>query len=265
MDAARSWRDGLVEALALVERTPAGAGAWQFGPASRPGGVVLVEHGRLCWAVAHGGRRLTDVLVEEHALDRALVHDVYRRCQGDGTPLGQALVSAGLVAEAALRAALLQQSAEALVLLASTPEPPRWMPHRTGSYAPQYTFTASEVAASATAIATGADASARAAALAAMLGGGGWGAAYSPGAPPLPVAVVGAAPAFEDVVALGAWAQGVTAAWSRRRGPPRLVTWRLHAASVVAWTDPDGPCAAVCEDPATVSRLLARHVRFTEE
>lgn len=245
---------------------PARAGAWRFGAGATPAGLILVEEQRVCWATAPGGRRLTDVLVEEIGVPAETVRQIYQRCQREGTPLGQALVAEGVLADRDLRAALVRQTAEAVVLLASAPEPPSWISHRAGSYLPQFTFSAVEVAAHAAAFATGGRVAERGDTLGALLSGGGWGAAFSPGAPALPVALAGEAPpALGDVLALGGWAQRALASWQARRGEPRLIAWWFGDGAAVAWHDADGPCAAMCCSAAAASRLLARLLRSNGE
>lgn len=261
MPVARSWRDGLLTLLGAIAR--GGTGAWQFGGAARPAGVVLVEDGRVCWATATGTRRLTDVLEERNGLDRRRMEELYRRCHQDHVPLGQAMVDDGLISADQLRGALLEQTAEAMVVLATDATTPAWLPHRGTGYHAQFTFSTAELTARATALSLGVDATSRAQALDLLLGGGGWGAAFVGDSPPLPVAVSGE-PELDATLALGCWARDVLGTWERTRGQARFAAAWTDVGAMVAWHDPDGVCAAVCDDTATFSRLLARHVRTAE-
>jgi len=265
MAEARSWRDGLVTLLGVIGEGGDRSGAWRFGEPDRRSGAVLVDHGRICWAIAPGTRRLTDVLAERHRIDRGALEAIYRRCQARGAPLGQSLVEDGVVSAEELRGTLLEQTAEAVVVLAPTEVAPSWVPHRGGGYAPQFTFSLAEIAARAAALGLGVDPSERAAALADRLRGGGWGAAFVGRSPPLPVAVVGEETDLGAVLAVGRWAERMISAWARTGKSAGLATARTGSGTAVAWLDVDGINAAVCDDATTISRLLARHARRTEE
>jgi hypothetical protein len=111
------WLAASVRVLEEIERLPNGAtGALVFAEH----GMVLVENKRICWAVAHGmQRRLTDLLCEQSAtLQRQQAEDLYRKCKREGRPLGETLVSSGLVSLAELQSTLLRHNGEALRTLA---------------------------------------------------------------------------------------------------------------------------------------------------
>jgi hypothetical protein len=140
----------VVSLLEHVERLPSGAtGALAYGE----GGVILVENRRICWAVARDMRaRLTDILCQqrEPPLERAHVEAIYRSCQQQGTPLGEALVEQGLVSESELRAALERHTCEALVRIAQSAQtaPTGFDRHSSGGYQPRFVFGAAELLAS---------------------------------------------------------------------------------------------------------------------
>jgi hypothetical protein len=140
----------LVGLLERIEQLPRGAtGALAFGDR----GVILVENKQICWAVARDMRlRLTDILCNQRQppLDRARVEEIYRSCQAEGTPLGEALVDRGLISESEFRAALERHTCEALVRIAqdSGSVPAHFDQHRRDGYRPRFVFGATELLAS---------------------------------------------------------------------------------------------------------------------
>jgi hypothetical protein len=138
------------ELVAHVEALPAGAtGALAFGEE----GVILVEHRRICWAIAHAmPERLSDFLCREREppLQRAQVEAVFRRCKREGTPLGEALVASRLLSEVELRAALEHHTCEAILRLAlgQVRAPTSFTRHSGRGYNPSFVFAAPELLAS---------------------------------------------------------------------------------------------------------------------
>lgn len=129
-----------------IERLPAGAtGALHFGVGERRQGTVLVENGQICWASATAmERRLTDILKEQAELPISdeIVEQTYEHCRKDGTPLGEALVSRGIVLPDELRRALRQHIAEALNCLGALRElAPQWRANRRQRYDARFSFT----------------------------------------------------------------------------------------------------------------------------
>lgn len=138
-DAESAWRS-----LAYVERSPEGAaGAWSFG-AGVSGGMLFVESGRVCWVVAHGlRRRLTNLLVAQSAAAPDAIAEVVRGCRTSGTPLGEALVAAGLVTPAGLRRALREHSAACLLRI--DPDQPAQFVVSQRRYDAALTFSGTEI------------------------------------------------------------------------------------------------------------------------
>jgi hypothetical protein len=136
-----------VQLLQHVEELPSGAtGALAFGD----DGVILVENKRICWAIANDMKqRLTDILCQQAdpPLQRAEVEQLFRRCKQSGIPLGEALVSNGLVSETDLRAALERHNCEAIVRLARGRDikTPRFSRHANRGYDPRFVFTTAEL------------------------------------------------------------------------------------------------------------------------
>lgn len=136
--------DSVLRVLSELESLPAEAnGALAFGEGLTVSGVVLVEHGRVCWAAAHGlRRRLTDHLRE--ACEPKLSHDeveaLVAACRIESKPVGEALVSQGRITPEGLRAALLQHTAESLSSGEHWTAAARWVPHKARGYQSAYTF-----------------------------------------------------------------------------------------------------------------------------
>ena len=131
---------------ALVRRRPDGTMA----------GALLVEHGRVCWAMSQRYKlRLTDILVDEQdSLTHEELDAVFEVCRRDHLPLGETLVARGMVSLPVLHRALLRHTCEALdCLLRSEPLPWAWVAHSGYGYHPMLTFSAAEVLAGVRAIA----------------------------------------------------------------------------------------------------------------
>jgi hypothetical protein len=139
-----------VQLLQHVEALPNGAtGALAFGD----DGVILVEKKRVCWALTNDMKsRLTDLLCSQQdpPLSREVLDEVFRRCKDEGRPMGEALVSGGLLSEPQLRAALLRHTCEAIIRLAqgNTITPTRFAHHAKEGYDPRFVFTTAELLAS---------------------------------------------------------------------------------------------------------------------
>jgi hypothetical protein len=137
--------------LARMEELPEDAiGAFVFTKGRVREGALLVEHGRVCWAAAaRMTHRLTDLLVDRSAgrLSRRRLGEVFVRCRRTGRPLGEALVSEGLVSSEGLRDALSTHTTESLLILGGVePLEAEWVPRARASYDARFTFTSVELA-----------------------------------------------------------------------------------------------------------------------
>ncbi|HEY0840141.1 MAG TPA: hypothetical protein VGD74_08145, partial [Vulgatibacter sp.] len=106
-----------VDPILLLERVEAvgteASGALIFGDA----GMVLVERGRVCWAVAADRQERLGTILREHchaSVSQEVLDATFRRCQQEGRPLGESLLEQGLITSEALREALLRQSIEGI-------------------------------------------------------------------------------------------------------------------------------------------------------
>lgn len=132
--------DALVEVEGLTTAED-GSGLLSFGAGTGNGGI-LVEKGRICWAVARGmQQRLRDLLgsfAADHGVD---IEHIYQRCRADGTPFGQTLVDEGFITARELEVALRRHSAESLIALCSDDDSQRsWKSRGTRGYSPRFTF-----------------------------------------------------------------------------------------------------------------------------
>ena len=139
----------VLAAKRLLERAEAaGSGALvlqrQDGPQA---GAVLVERGRVCWAVCGDcPRRLSDLLIERSpSLTHAQVAEVVAECRRTRAPLGETLLARGLVTQAALHQALLQHTGVSMDHLMRVDGSWTWSPHARQSYSPMLTFSATEL------------------------------------------------------------------------------------------------------------------------
>ncbi|MDH5493770.1 MAG: hypothetical protein OEY14_17600, partial [Myxococcales bacterium] len=140
----------VMELLEAIDDLPDDAtGALVFDRDDRRYGAVLVEAGRICWAIAGNmHRRLTDLLLEEmpNGLDPAGLKSFYKRCQARGEPLGQTLVAEGHLTPEAFRSVLCQHTAEALLRLGEGSfGVRRWHSHSRNQYEAKYTFPPAEI------------------------------------------------------------------------------------------------------------------------
>lgn len=136
----------LAHVLALIDGLPEGAtGALHFGERS----VVLVENNAVCWATSPQMRqRLTDLLRHqaEPPLQRNQLEALYAECRAQSKPLGECLVSSGLVSARGLRASLKQHNAEALAMIAlSSEEAVEFTPHKRSRYDARFSFSTIEL------------------------------------------------------------------------------------------------------------------------
>jgi hypothetical protein len=176
-------------------------------------GTVLVERGRVCWAVASSmRRRLTDIMRNQRdpPLPAEDLERIYAECVEAGKPLGETLLERGIVSESGLRSALRQHSAEAIALLSFPPKEFTWKPRRAASYDPRFTFTASELMVSLGALVDVSAARAARLRLRQALAGTGSGAGFiDAGKTPVPVAAEQEDQiSVENLRMLGEWLHG---------------------------------------------------------
>jgi hypothetical protein len=140
----------LVRLLRGIDELPRGAtGALAFTDCDSRQGTVLIEDRRVCWASAPDmENRLTDILraQSEAPLPPSAFEEVYQECHRKSTPLGETLLTRGLVSSEGLRYALRQHSAEAIARLSSAARLTlTWDSNRTRRYNAQFTFGTSEL------------------------------------------------------------------------------------------------------------------------
>jgi hypothetical protein len=138
------------EVLHVLERVPADAsGALvRERPDGTMAGALLVEHGRVCWAMSQRYRmRLTDILIAEQAtLSAARLDEIVTMCHREHKPLGETLLALELISLPVLHRALLRHTCEALdCLVRDDASPWSWVAHSGYGYLPMLTFSAAEV------------------------------------------------------------------------------------------------------------------------
>ena len=138
------------EAYRAFKRVPAdGIGALvRKRPDGSMIGAMLVERGRVCWAVCNDcPNRFTDLLVaESETLTTAHVNALVAECRRDHVPLGETLLSRGLLSQSVLYRALLRHTCESLDHLLRDEEAPwSWVDHAHAGYNPLLTFSPIEI------------------------------------------------------------------------------------------------------------------------
>jgi len=146
------------EVFHVLERVPADAsGALvRERPDGTMAGALLVEHGRVCWAMSQRyPRRLTDILAaEQSSLSTEQLDEVFALCRREHRPLGETLIERGMVSLPVLHRALLRHTCEALdCLVRDDASPWSWVAHSGYGYHPMLTFSPAEVLAGVRAIA----------------------------------------------------------------------------------------------------------------
>jgi hypothetical protein len=264
-----------VRLLRGIERLPEGAtGALVFTRGDERLGTLLVEDKRVCWAAASGMEtRLTDILSRQAnpPIPQPLIEDVFEQCRHDGSPLGAALVSRGLVSAEGLESALRQHTGEATLHLSHLLRghdrlAPTWLPSRTRRYEAQFTFTPAEILVCVGALGNQEITPRAHRVLAPILEDGVVAAAFFAGrgeASHLPVAQVrGELLGVESLVNLGAWAHGALGDVARfSEGDHLVAATTFGRETVVAWTRDEILYAALCEDRIGLSVLVARRAR----
>ncbi|HET9621842.1 MAG TPA: hypothetical protein VFP84_10765 [Kofleriaceae bacterium] len=146
-----------VQVMHVLERVPSAAsGALvRARPDGSLAGALLVERGRVCWAMSQRSRRLTDILVaEQDSLSRAELAAVVAMCTRDRRPFGETLIERGLISLPVLHRALLRHTCEALdCLVRDDAESWAWRAHSGYGYHPMLTFSPAELLAGVRALA----------------------------------------------------------------------------------------------------------------
>lgn len=252
--------DRLVAFLTELEGLPRESGAYLF----EGDGMVLVEDGRVCWAVADDAERTLTMLLVERGVDGETLRTLYRECKEEGRPLGETLVARGLVSADAFRTALLEHTAEAVYRLATSARRGRgeWVPHKKKRYDATFTFGPLDLLFCAGRRHVPEEAEEGWATLRWYLGEEGMGIAFLSrrGAMPLlPLAAMGGVNLrMEDLVRIAAWAPRALAEagdvdlcmvyWADRSG---LATWRRGRLLFVA----------DCPTPSALAWIAGRHRR----
>jgi len=250
--------------LAFVDDLPRGStGMLKFGEM----GLILLESRKICWAVSRSMRlRLTDILRNQSTppLPREAVEEIYRRCKGDGKPIGEALVMSGLVTEAGLRVALFKYNGEAIAHLAgSGMAPETFVSHTRTGYDPKFSFSPCEVLAMLGSLDDPARALAAQIELANTLVPDSFGAAFvrsDAAAGALVIAVDRACDLpVVDLVEVCNWTAGLfdVAHTFDPEASLARATWGGQLA-LVAWRSKDVVYVGLCASRAAAARLLSR-------
>ncbi len=138
------------ELLHVFERVPSDASGALVREQSdgTMAGALLVEHGRVCWAMSRRyPRRLTDILADEQStVSPAQLDEVFAMCRREHRPLGETLIERGMVSLPILHRALLRHTCEALACLVCDEAAPwSWVAHSGYGYHPMLTFSPAEV------------------------------------------------------------------------------------------------------------------------
>jgi hypothetical protein len=121
------------------------------GNGQPPLGLIMAEKGRICWASAERpGTRLSDRLLRASGISKGHIDKVFQFCARTGTPLGEHMVSLGILTRELLREALLEHTSAALTTLVSQAAEgsgrfSRFQPHPGKSYNPTFTFSSLEI------------------------------------------------------------------------------------------------------------------------
>jgi hypothetical protein len=266
---ARIKPNALLPLLERIEAEGRRSGAFLFAKGGQHAGAVLVDGGRICWAVAERMRtRLTDLLrrTTRPPVAPEIIEQMYARCRDAGTPLGEALVAAGMITPDNLARTLRTHSAEALGRLAMTPSLSiRFQPHRGLGYDAQYTFSPVDLLVAACGLRNREIATTARAKLRATVPSGACGAAFAaqPEGPPLPLALVGDGPwASGSLLDLGRFACA-NAEIARLVDPDARST--IHTSidghSLVTWRSNALTAVAVCADRSDLGYVLAVRAR----
>jgi len=263
---------------ALLENVDAlssgGTGALVFGPRDKPFGMVLVEHGQICWAVISGMEHRLTILLEEQAPDSmppSSTRDVIRRCMREQLPLGETLVESGVVSQNGLRLALRRHTLESLLALQKSPyREPVWVEHQKQRYEARFTFSPRELLVGLGAMLYPQEATLAEHELGQIVkrgmaatflrdAGAGVGAPY-------PIYELrGDELGIKELFSLGKWAAATAEVTSPLAGPEGLVSVTTPARkSAVTWVSGNLLHVAVCDDPPSLGRVIGAWMQARE-
>lgn len=260
--------------LERIERLPEDAtGALMLGTGSHNQGIVLIERGRICWAVASDmKRRLVDLLRHqaEPTLTKASLESVYNDCRSSNKPLGECLVESGLITERGLWRALRQHNAEAIAVIAAKllPSDIEFQHHKHHRYDARFTYSTTEVLVTLGALCDQSIATLARIELKRCVPEGGRGAAYTrdrDGAGIIPIGEVGtsdlSSEAFMDI---GAWAISTLDVAEAVTSEVRALTGTTpEGQSIVAWSESGVIYIVLCPTLRSYARLVSSLARRT--
>ena len=252
---------GAVDVLRAIEGLPSDAtGVMGFGER----GTILVEAGRICWAVAPGmGRRLTELLRQQRnpPIDRSLLRQLVHQCERTKQPLGEALLAGGHITEAGLRAALFRQTEEAIAHIGlAGARRPRFIPHTKAGYDPRFRYSTSEILVALGARNDRAHAKVAQQHLVAFAGRSDAAFAFLRGDPPSVVACLSAAHlTTRELLTISRWVISTFDVSSIAAEEPGLVTCRWgRSTSVVCWRVRETYYVALCTSRAPLALITTR-------
>jgi hypothetical protein len=114
-------------------------------------GMIMAEGARICWASSPRiTRRLSDLLLATSGISKEQIEKVFQFCRRTGKPLGEHMVSLGILTQDQLREALLSHTISAFLALGhlirsgeASPEP--FQRNQERSYNPTFRFSALEL------------------------------------------------------------------------------------------------------------------------
>lgn len=255
--------------LPLLERIeelpPDAAGAYVLEGRQGALGWVLVQGGRVCWAVSSRMRgRLTDLLVEQSGgqVVAQQFERCYQTCRELGTPLGETLVRHGLVEPEGLHAALFRHGCEALLACArSRSRRWSWRTLQSASYDPRFTFTPAELYIGLSASQHPELARSSAGVLWRTVPDGAAGLAYCREHAMHPIACTGTTAGVQGLRELGNWLAGVTDVAQALTASAELTLRDEAYRALFAWRAQQLVYLVACDDPSDLTYVLARRAR----
>ena len=233
--------------------------------------MVLIEQGRICWAVASSmKRRLIDLLRHqaEPALTKASIESVYNDCRALNKPLGECLVESGLITERGLRRALRQHNSEAIAVIAAQmlSKEPLFQHHKHHRYDARFTYSTTEVLATLGALGDPAAATLARIELKRCVPEGGRGAAYTRDRDGAGIIVIGELGtgdvSSEALMDMGAWATSTLDVAAAVTDEVRAVTGTTpEGQEIAAWSESGVIYMVLCPTMRSYARLLSSLAR----
>lgn len=253
----------VTELLECIEELPFDAtGVIRF---SNGAGMILIESKTVCWAAAKGQeRRLTETLRYQRnpPLDQKFIEKVCAKSKATDTPIGEALLATGAISREGLRAALLEQTSDALVAIARCgAESKGFTQYVRPRYNAQFSFASSEILAAVCSKSNRGGAMATTIALRDILVPDSSGFAFvcsGAASRAIPVAVVGANIRVSLLCELGKWTVDLFALAGSVNSSINVASASWHGCALVAWRARTSHFAAVCKNQAASARLLAK-------